>query len=248
MPVIALAGAWAEPVSDRLRAHGFEPLICDDPAEYIEQLADQYAALVLVDNSDPNWRFWVTAAKRQSATRRIPVIVIVQHESDEPAAQLAGADAVLLAHDLDRHLIPLVHELARMPDLAVAQRLEDQCQDELPPRARLGIEKFNAGEYYQQHDLFEALWMEESGPVRDLYRAILQVGVAYYHMTRGNRRGAQRMLLRAVQWLAVLPDICQGVDVRQLREDVARVRTALQAEDMTAFDRSLLRPVKLVEL
>ncbi len=42
--------------------------------------------------------------------------------------------------------------------------------------------------------------MAESGPVRDLYRAILQVGVAYYHITRGNHAGGLRMLRRCVQW------------------------------------------------
>ena len=87
--------------------------------------------------------------------------------------------------------------------------------------------------------------------MRDLYRAILQVGVAYYQVTRGNRRGALKMLLRAVQWLNVLPAICQGVDVARLRDDAARVRVALEAlppdADLSQFDRSLLGSVHLVE-
>jgi len=55
--------------------------------------------------------------------------------------------------------------------------------------------------------------MATSGPVRELYRAILQVGIAYYQIERGNHRGALKMLLRSVQWLAMLPDRCQGIDV-----------------------------------
>ena len=85
--------------------------------------------------------------------------------------------------------------------------------------------------------------------MRDLYRGILQVGVAYYHITQGNRQGALKMLLRSVQWLAPLPDLCQGVDVRGLREDAARVRAALEVTDptdMPGFDLSLLRPLRLV--
>jgi hypothetical protein len=58
------------------------------------------------------------------------------------------------------------------------------------------------------------------------------------------------MLRRCVQWFALLPDECQGVDVRQLREDAARVRVALQtmaAEDSPPFDRALLKPIRLIE-
>jgi hypothetical protein len=46
-----------------------------------------------------------------------------------------------------------------------------------------------------------------------------------------------------------LPDVCQGVDIRQLREDSYRVRAELERlnpQDISQFDRSLLKPVKLV--
>jgi predicted metal-dependent hydrolase len=112
-----------------------------------------------------------------------------------------------------------VADYARVPDPALLDELDCQCDEPLPPRGVEGVAKFNAGEYYRQHDLFEAQWVETQGPVRDLYRAILQVGVAYYQIERGNYRGALKMLLRSVQWLAILPDVCQGVDVQQLRAD-----------------------------
>ena len=91
--------------------------------------------------------------------------------------------------------------------------------------------------------------MEEERPIRDLYRAVLQVGIAYYQVTLGNHRGAHKMLLRSLQWLALLPDVCQGIDIASLRADAARVRTELErvGEDgMGNFDYSLLKPVKMV--
>lgn len=127
--------------------------------------------------------------------------------------------------------------------------LENSCREPLPPEALQAVDLFNAGEYYRQHDLFEALWRAEPGPVRDLYQAVLQVGVAYYQITRGNHRGALKMLRRSARLLAHLPDMCRGIDVRQLREDSARVRAALEStppEDIATFDRGLLKPVKLV--
>lgn len=128
--------------------------------------------------------------------------------------------------------------------------LDCQCRDELPLLAVKGVEKFNAGEYYPQHDLFEEQWRETQGRVRDLYQGILQVGVAYYQIERGNYRGALKMLRRSARWLVALPDICQGIDVRQLREDSSRVRAALEAikpADIEKFDRHLFKPLVLVE-
>lgn len=126
--------------------------------------------------------------------------------------------------------------------------LFDQCAESLPPEAVAAIEKFNAGAFYAQHDLLEALWRSEPRRVRDLYQGVLQIGVAYYQITRGNRRGALKMLLRGSRWLAALPDRCQGVDVAGLRADADAVRAELVrvGDDLAAFDTNLLKPVKRV--
>ena len=85
--------------------------------------------------------------------------------------------------------------------------------------------------------------MGDSGPGRDLYRGILQVGIAYYQIEQGNYRGAVKMLLRVRQWLDPLPSVCRGVDVAGLRADVDRVYQALTTlgpEGIASFDRALL--------
>ncbi|MBK8020214.1 MAG: DUF309 domain-containing protein [Chloroflexi bacterium] len=128
--------------------------------------------------------------------------------------------------------------------------LDRACADPLPPEAQEALRLFNAGEFYRQHDLFEALWRDTPGPVRDLYQGVLQVGVAYYQITRGNALGAAKMLLRSARWLEPLPDVCQGVDVAQLRADSATVLAELRRlgrDRIAEFDRSLLKPVRLVE-
>jgi len=88
--------------------------------------------------------------------------------------------------------------------------------------------------------------MNEAGPIRDLYRAILQVGIAYYQIERGNYRGALKLLLRVQQWLAPLPDRCRGVNVARLHQDVRAVHDALVElgpERLDELDRSLLQPL-----
>lgn len=134
------------------------------------------------------------------------------------------------------------------PDDAWRAALSLDCECELPAAAREAIAKFNAGEYYEQHDLLEALWMETESPVRQLYQAILQVGISYYQIEQGNRRGAIKMLSRALRWIDYLPESCQGVDVAQLRANAEALRTVLlqMGEDALAnIDSTLLRPVPM---
>ena len=214
-----------------------------DSDAYIEWLIARWAVVVMVDGTRVDWRSWVTVSKTEQSTRRIPVLVI----GADPA-HAAGADGTLPPGDLESSLAAWVRAHGRLIEPAWLDELACQCQDPLPPLAREGVQKFNAGAYYAQHDAFEAQWMAEPGPVRELYRAILQVGVAYYHLTRGNYNGGLKMLRRSVQWLALLPDVCQGVDVVRLRADSARVRAALLAMDpaeVTTIDRSLFGPLVL---
>lgn len=252
--VIALANAdgsaWAERLAERVPA-GFALVRCTDRAGIITRLAADHAALLIVDGTRPgdDWRFWTVTPKASPATRRIPVLFVAEEADRRAAALLAGADLALGLDEALRDLPRILAEHARRLDPEAAAQLDCDCGGTLPDLAEQGVERFNAGEFYAQHDLFEALWVQTERPVRDLYRAILQVGVAYYQILRGNPRGARKMLLRSVQWLTILPDTCQGIDVRQLREDSARVRAALETlpgDDLTGFDRALLRPVRRV--
>jgi len=107
------------------------------------------------------------------------------------------------------------------------------CGEELPQLARRGIEHFNRGEYFAAHEWLELAWREEPRPIRELYRGILQVGVAYYHFQRGNLRGAIRLLERAEGWLRQFPADCQGVDVAGLRRTATDVLRQLQQIEAT---------------
>jgi hypothetical protein len=218
-------------------------------AGYVTRLATEGAALIVIDGRLDDWTFWTTTPKTRPATRRIPVLVAADSDTQRVQALAAGADRALMRAALLAQLPDLLENLARVPDAAAVEQLAAQCQEPMPAAGLEAIALFNAGEYYRQHDQFEALWMAETGPVRDLYRAILQVGVAYYQVQRGNQRGALKMLLRSIQWLTLLPDVCRGVDIARLRADADAVRAELERvgpDGMADFDRSLLRGVRLI--
>lgn len=246
--VIAGQPAWAAAVQQALSPQ--DTLLTFASAEApVARLAQAHPALVLVDGDALDGPTWTGAAKTSPATRRIPLVVVSASPAARQAALRGGADLALAPEELPGQMSTLLKDFARSHDPADAEQLDCECREALPPLAQAGVAKFNAGEYYPQHDLFEEQWMATAGPVRDLYRAILQVGVAYYQIERGNYRGAMKMLLRSVQWLVILPEVCQGVNVRQLREDSYRVRAELERlgpAGLASFDRALLRPVLLV--
>lgn len=238
------AGAVIEQINPTYRLKSYVV-----PEKYVTHLTDDHAALILVDGDTADWRFWTTTPKISPATRRIPIVLVAQDVAIRSAALLVGADLALTPGELLAQIDQLVKDYARIPDPALMEQLDCECQEALPPLAVRGVEKFNAREYYPQHDLFEEQWVHTIGPVRDLYRAILQVGVAYYQIERGNHRGALKMLLRSVQWLSIIPDVCQGVDIKQLRDNSYRVRAELERmnpQDIAQFDRTLLKPLKQV--
>jgi hypothetical protein len=200
-------------------------------------------ALLLFDlnNAAIPWRQWIAALKSSAATRRIPILCYGPHEDVAMMtdARDAGADAVLARSRFTADMPDLFRRYARVPDY---EALRDTCAAPLSPLARSGINLFNRGAYYPAHDALEEAWVLDDGPGRDLYRGILQVGIAYYQIEEGNYRGAVKMLLRVRQWLDPLPDVCRGVDVARLREDVARVYGVLVTEGperIGQFDRRL---------
>ena len=209
-------------------------------------LIDESVALVFVDGRHPQWRQQILAVKNNAATRRIPLCFVSDQGDHRADAVICGADLALSWRELEGRIDKVIKDLARFPDRATAAKLDCECQQPLPALAIAGIREFNRGEFYRQHDLFEALWVETGGPVRDLYRGILQIGVAYYQLERGNFRGALKMLQRSVQWLRPLPEICQGIDIEALRRDSTKVRAELQRlgpERLDEFDQRLLKGV-----
>ena len=124
--------------------------------------------------------------------------------------------------------------------------VESACQGELPELVIHGLELFNEGDYFDAHEELELAWRAERGPVRELYRGILQVAVAYYHLLRGNYPGAVKMFRRSRTWLGPFPGRCRGIDLAQFRIDYFRVEAELLrlgSERLELFDRRLMKPI-----
>ena len=82
----------------------------------------------------------------------------------------------------------------RVPGGAIEEPTRARCDEPAPPELIRGIEQFNAGEFFQQHETLELLWRDTTAPVRGLYHGILQVGVGFHHWRGRNFHGASVLL------------------------------------------------------
>jgi predicted metal-dependent hydrolase len=86
-------------------------------------------------------------------------------------------------------------------------------------------------------------------PERDLYQGILQIGLAYYQITRGNYRGALKMFQRGQRNLSPLGNDLLRIDISRLQADARSVERALRqlgSKNISQFDLELIKPVPQV--
>ena len=60
-----------------------------------------------------------------------------------------------------------------------------------------GIRLFNAQKYWECHEEFEHHWLEEPGPIRNIYWAVIQVAASLIHYRDGNIVGARGLIAKA---------------------------------------------------
>ena len=213
-----------------------------------EQITVWQPALLLFDlnNKQIPWRRWLPILKSSPATRRVPILAFGPHEDADTMtdAKKLGANFVVGRSRFTSAMPKLLQKYARVPD---QDALTTSCDEPLAELAKEGLALFNQGEYYKCHDALEEAWRQDQGPARELYRGILQAGIAYYQIQRGNYRGAVKMLLRLHQWLDPLPPVCRGVNVAKVRQNAAEVQAILielGPERLGEFDTAVIQPIE----
>lgn len=204
-------------------AHVFQP-----NRGLLDYLSQKQPELIILDLATPEipWKEWLSWLTVVPETRRIPVICFGSHV-DVQAFNLArsiGAAAVFARSRFLKDLPGIISKYARA---APIQHHSEVCDQPISEQARAGIELFNERKYFEAHEELEAAWMADASEARELYRGILQVGIAYLQIERGNYRGAIKMLFRARQWLHPFPKTCRGIDVERVRQDADRVYAEL---------------------
>jgi hypothetical protein len=137
----------------------------------------------------------------------------------------------------------------RVPGGAVDLEPRARCDDPAPEALRRGIEQFNAGEFFEQHETLETLWRDTRTPIRALYHGILQVGVGFHHWRNGNHHGASVLLEEGIARLRPFAPSCHGVDVAGLIRDATAARAELLGlgpDGMMSYDLARAPRIRLI--
>jgi uncharacterized protein len=94
---------------------------------------------------------------------------------------------------------------------------------------RGGLEQFNAREFFEAHETWEAIWLRAQEPEKTFLQSIIQVAAAFHHYRRGNAAGAQSLLNAGLTKMAQFPAFYLGLNLKSLR--------ALLSEWAEAFAR-----------
>ena len=132
---------------------------------------------------------------------------------------------------------------ARGGPQAVGEDRPWSCDEDPPRLLYVGLEQFNRGEYFEQHESLEEIWLAEPRPIRRLYQGILKVGVGFYKLRLGNYRGTVNHISGGIAYLERFEDNCLGVDVGRLIEQAKAVLdrvVELGPERLSEFDLATL--------
>jgi hypothetical protein len=80
---------------------------------------------------------------------------------------------------------------SQQPDVETSdeQQAFENTQSGIYPSHYLeGIEHFNAGRYFDAHEVWEEVWLRSSGDTKLFYQMLIQAAVGLHHYERGNAR------------------------------------------------------------
>ncbi len=212
-------------LEDVVQAAGGDPVTIEEADQLVEAVARTFPVLALLDLKTPgDWEAAVRQCKLKPHTRLVPIYAFGSHVDVETLqrARKAGADHAWARSKMMEELVEVVDQHVHPP-----VRYPDGCADPPSRAAVAGLLAFNEGQYFEQHEYLELAWNEETRAVRDMYQGILQVGVAFLQMQRGNRRGALKMFRRGLPKLRGLADVCQGISVGEFRATAEQIHREL---------------------
>ena len=99
---------------------------------------------------------------------------------------------------------------------------------QLPHEVERGIALINRGEYFKAHEELELSWRREKNEVRQLYQGLVQVSVILYHLERGNKKGALKLLRKALENLTPFIEFSTNLDIPRLVSDLASLSAILE--------------------
>ncbi len=112
----------------------------------------------------------------------------------------------------------------------------------MDPRFTKGCEHFNAREYFEAHEVWEDMWVEETGVRHAFLQCLIQVAVALHHAGNNNWNGTRKLCASALGYLEKGRADSKPVNMEALRDRILDFELAVQKKvkgeevDLPFFD------------
>lgn len=118
-------------------------------------------------------------------------------------------------------------------------RVLDQCDgrrdrldqmESLQRAVALAALCFNAGLFFETHEVLEHQWLHlEDGPARLFVQGLIQISVGFHHATRGSHQGAVNQLGKGLAKLGNAPEGALGLECDRFAREVEVARNEMLA-------------------
>jgi hypothetical protein len=96
-------------------------------------------------------------------------------------------------------------------------------------KAWIALRHFNDRDYFEAHDVWEEIWMEQRGAVKLFYQGMIQVAVGCYKADFGVYNGAYRLLHRALGKFDMAGPVLAPFDFERFLADVREFLARIEA-------------------
>ncbi|MBY0523225.1 MAG: DUF309 domain-containing protein [Gemmataceae bacterium] len=88
-----------------------------------------------------------------------------------------------------------------------------------------GIVLFNRGDFFEAHEVWEALWMDTPAPEKRFYQGLIQAAVGLCHFNNGNLRGAAKLYSSSRAYMDRYGSPFLGIDTARFWEQMRQCFT-----------------------
>ena len=104
-----------------------------------------------------------------------------------------------------------------------------------------GVYYFNIKDYYEAHEYFEEMWTDYQLEDKLFIQSLIQLSVAYFHISNSNRNGALGLFKKSLDKLNKYLDTSQAItninDV--IKSADISYKNVIEIDDIDSFDWSL---------
>lgn len=101
-----------------------------------------------------------------------------------------------------------------------------------------GIHYFNSGYFFEAHDTFEEIWMDDREDSKLFYQGLVQLSTGFYHLVMKNLKGAESQLSKGVQKLTNYEPIYEEINISRLIRQVEDCILDIEKARSEEFDFS----------